>query len=284
MITRRRFVKLVGGAAAVATLPSCGDNVKPTRGLFFDEHQWATIDIATGIILPSDPDGLGARDALAVRYIDGLLVAFERFPDPPQIFAGGPNSGREPYADNRGLPSNTFPPADFRKFLPLSRVQEIAWRARIYGSDTTPLGPMQGWRDLYVDLVVRLDAAAKELDRANPLFVLLHPLDRATALDTVGADFPAYYQTLVDHTLEGTFAAPEYGGNAGLRGWQLAQYKGDSTPLGYAFFDTSSGIYLQRPDEPTSTATPGDTAEDFDPDIINTLTVAAVGSGGKRFF
>jgi hypothetical protein len=40
MITRRRFVQLVGtGAAALAT--GCGDNRKLPRGLFFDEHQWA---------------------------------------------------------------------------------------------------------------------------------------------------------------------------------------------------------------------------------------------------
>jgi len=285
MITRRRFVQLVGGGAAVLAA-SCGDNTKLPRGIFFDEHQWATIEAATEIVLP------GASAALAVRYIDALLVAFERFPDPPQIFAGGPFSGRRGYPDDAGAESTLFPNDDFAKFQRLSRVKDIAWRMRIYGSAQTPggdfndalLGPTPGWRDLYADLVTRLDHVAAQIDSKRQLFVLLSASDRNLALDTVAADFPGYWQALVEHTLEGTFGAPEYGGNAGLAGWKLARYEGDSAPLGYAYYDAAAGVYRERADQPTSQPTPGDVAEDFDPDILNVLTIAALGSGGKRFF
>ena len=68
MITRRRFVKLVGGAAALAALPiGCGDNDAQVRGLFFDAHQWATIDLVTGA------GALVGRGTLAA--VDGTTLA-----------------------------------------------------------------------------------------------------------------------------------------------------------------------------------------------------------------
>lgn len=268
MLTRRGFVKLVGiSTAAVA----CGDNLIVTRGLFFDANGFATIDLATDLVLP------GARDAKAIGYIDLLLAAFDR--SPPAIFGGGPYSGR-----NGG-------DASFARFLPLSRIQELAWRIRIFGSAQTPsgdfndalLGPTIGYRDLYLDGIARLDDVAATL-QPGTAFRDLGDQDRQLALDTVASDAPAFYQALVEHTLEGTFGAPEYGGNATLVGWQLARYDGDSAPLGHATYDAASDAYVDRADQPTTTASPGDEAEDFDADVINQLTIAAVGSGGKRFF
>ena len=38
---------------------------------------------------------------------------------------------------------------------------------------------------------------------------------------------------LFEHTIEGLYAAPEYGGNRGLAGWQDIAFPGDSQPRGY---------------------------------------------------
>jgi hypothetical protein len=286
VLTRRRFVKLMGGAAALAALPlpGCGDNITQPRGAFFDEHGWATIDAATESIFP------GAHAAMAVRYIDQLLSAFEAV-QTPRIFAGGPYSGRAPYPDPMGQASNRVPDNDWVHFVPLSRVKQIAWRVRIYGSAHTQggdfndalLGPVQGYRDQYTDLVHQLDLAAADVEPKQQ-FRYLSGLDQVTALSAVGANFPAYYATLLQHTLEGLFSAPEYGGNADTSGWQLANFDGDSAPLGYAFYDTSTNTWIERPEAPTSTSSPGDMNVAFDDDILDVLTVAAVGSGGKRFF
>jgi hypothetical protein len=287
VLTRRRFVKLVGGGALLAVLPAgCGDNISLTRGLFFDEAGWATIDLATGIIFPGER---GARDCMAVRYIDTLLAAFDA--TPPAIFAGGPFSGRTAFPDAHGAPTMQFPTNDFASFLPLSRVQELAWRMRLYGTAATPggafndglLGPTVGWRDLYLDGIQRLDVVASSIQE-HRAFRYLAPEDQSLALDTVASDKPEFWQALVEHTLEGMFGAPEYGGNELLLGWRLVGWDGDSAPLGHAVYDESTGAYVDNATKPTAQPSPGVVTEDFDADIINMLTVAAIGSGGKRFF
>ncbi len=296
MYTRRVFLRLLGVASAAAALPfpvGCGDNADADVPLFFDAHQWATVDAATALILPAAERGISASDARAVRYIDRLLAAFDQVSEaaPPTIFAGGPASGRQPAPDAHGKSTSAFPPADMATFLPLTRAQEIAWRVRIFGSAATPggdfndalLGPTVGWRDLYTDAVTRLDAVAAATS-PGATFLTLGPADQQIALATVSSEVSQFGQALIEHTLEGVFCVPEYGGNADRAGWRLARYDGDSIPLGHAVYDASIDAYVDRPEEPTSTPSPHAISEDFDSAILDALTVAAVGSGGKKFF
>jgi hypothetical protein len=263
MLTRRRFVLLVGGGAMVLAA-GCGDDIHPARGGFLDEHQWATLDAASELVLP------GARAARAVRYIDQLLTGLELAP--PRVYAGGPFSGRRGYPDTMGRETLFFPPDGFAAFLSLARVDELAWRARI-----------DGWRALYPQVVDELDRAAAAIDANRPALVLLAPADQARALAAFALAAPEDWQVLVEHVLEGTLAAPEYGGNADLVGWRLAGYDGDSAPLGYSFFDAAAGVARERPDQPTSGPSPADGDEDLDPDLLELLAQAAIASGGKRF-
>jgi len=39
---------------------------------------------------------------------------------------------------------------------------------------------------------------------------------------------------LFEHTIEGLYSVPEYGGNRGLAGWRDISYPGDSQPAGYS--------------------------------------------------
>lgn len=282
-LTRRGFVKLIGSTAALAYLPACGDDITFQSGLVLDAASWETIDLCTDILLP------GARDAKAVRYIDTLLAMFDV--DPVKAFAGGPYSGRTPFPAADGTASTSFPDNDFETFMPLSRVKDIAWRMRVFGSQLTPggdfndavLGPTIGYRDLYASGLRALDAAADGIAKGKTFRQLGHD-DQVLALNTAGADLPQFYNALLEHTIEGTFAAPEYGGNADLNGWKLARYDGDSAPLGHAQYVEATDQYVDRADQPTSGPSPGDQPETFDDDVIDLLTVAAIGSGGKRFF
>jgi hypothetical protein len=285
-ISRRTFLKITSAGAVVLIVPwtmeGCSDGEGRPR--FFTDAERAALDAATARILPTDEDP-GAREAHAVDYIEALLTAFEH--DPPLIFAGGPFSGRTPQPDSStGEPSDDFPENAFERFLPLTRVQEIAWRARIYGSASVPgadfndgvLGPTKGWRDLYREGLQALDAKSRELFDAD--FVGLVPEQQDEAL--AQTDF-AFTGPLIEHTLEGTFAAPEYGGNPELSSWRWARYDGDSQPLGFSVFDGPAGEYKELPATPVSQANPDEDFAGLQGEVLEFIETLATGLGGRRF-
>ena len=93
--------------------------------IWLTEQEYATLRAACAQMLPSDQGAPGAEEAGVADYIDGFLGAFTF--DPPRIWAGGPDLG-EARAATHG----------FATFIPLSRLDELAWRMRIEGSQGLP--------------------------------------------------------------------------------------------------------------------------------------------------
>ena len=87
---------------------------------FLTEHEHAVVARCADRLLPPHGAFVGGAAAGAADYVDLTLGAFAF--DPPRIWAGGPFSGRF-----GGAPG-------FDQFIPLSRVEELAWRTRIEGS------------------------------------------------------------------------------------------------------------------------------------------------------
>jgi hypothetical protein len=136
----------------------------------------------------------GAADAGVDDYVDGLLDAFAV--DPPRIFAGGPSSGR--FGGESA----------YARFLPLTRLQEIAWRERI-----------GDWQRVYRDGLAALGGG----------FVDAAPEQQ----DALIAAQDEFAEVAYAHACEGFYAAPEYGGNRDLAGWRLADWAGDVAPRGW---------------------------------------------------
>lgn len=176
---------------------------------FLTADERAVLAAAVDRLIPPAAGHAGAAALGAVDYVEGLLDAFSV--DPPRIWAGGPFSGRA-----------GGPPA-FDRFLDLSPLEELAWRTRIEGSLGIPererLGPVVGWQARY-----------------------------RSGLAALGADFPAltgedqdarlaadmeFRHLVYEHAVEGTYAAPEYGGNRDLGGWMAIGFPGDVQPRGY---------------------------------------------------
>src|SRR5690349_5525965 len=109
--------------------------------IFFTRDEYAVIEAACERLIPAAEGHPGARALGVADYVDGLLGAFPI--DPPRIFAGGPFSGR-----SGGEASSA-------NFFPLSRVEQLAWRTRIEGSQGLPErefnGPVTGWQQGYRD-------------------------------------------------------------------------------------------------------------------------------------
>lgn len=285
-IARRRFLKLTAAGAAALALPwSVGARCDVrARGRVFSPVERATLEAMAARIVPADADA-GAREAGVVDYIERLLTAFDF--DPPWVFAAGPFSGRAPFPARRtGSAATTFPENRFVYPVALSRTQEIAWRARLYGSANTHgagvndgvLGATPGLIDIYLNGLGAIDAFARGMF-GRPLAEL-----RADEQDRVlaGAD-ETFVRQVAEHTVEGMYAAPEYGGNRGLAGWRAISYEGDSQPLGYSIFDESRGTYSEIASRPVSRPDAGD-VPGFAAETLAFLSAIVAGAGGKRFF
>ena len=176
---------------------------------YFDPESYAVIEAACERLIPTTEDHPGARALGVAEYLDGLLGAF--LVDPPRIWAGGPFSGRHGGE------------ASFGRLLPLSRLEELAWRTRIQGSqgiaEREYNGPVVGWQQVYREGIAALGGDFPELT----------PEEQNARLDAV----PEFKHVLYEHACEGAYGAPEYGGNRDLAGWRAIRFPGDVQPRGY---------------------------------------------------
>jgi hypothetical protein len=177
---------------------------------FFTSHQAAVIEDATARIAPGPADDPaeaghpGAREADVTGYIDSMLGALGALDGAaPPIFAGGPWSNR-----------HTSGPDLMARFMTLDPVARIAWRRRL-----------QAWQQQYRQGIAALDKLAggdfTKADHAQQDKIL------------AGSAASAFTSLLFEHTVEGLYSVPEYGGNRGLVGWKDISYPGDSQPRGY---------------------------------------------------
>jgi gluconate 2-dehydrogenase subunit 3-like protein len=270
LLGRRQFLKALGVvlAAVSAPLTWVERTVAAARGRFLTASEFHTLEALCEVIIPADGDP-GARELGAARYIGALLSALDG--RTPRIFASGPFSNRNRFPDNdTGTASLARPRNAFRHFIPLTRVQDLRWRAELFGSAAVPgaefndaaLGPLTGLRDIYRNGIAQLDALAKTSKGAP--FADLSSTDQAdvfAAADQAGIGFDprrgvGFIDLLIQHTLEGCFAVPEYGGNRHGQGWRMIGLEGDDQPLGYSIFSRQTNGYNERPDHPMSTPNP----------------------------
>jgi hypothetical protein len=122
----------------------------------------------------------------------------------PVIFAGGPWS-------NRHAPG----PDLMASFVPPDPVSRIAWRRRL-----------AGWQQQYTQGITLLDTLA------GGDFTVAAPADQDEIL--ARSEVSTFLSLLFQHTIEGMYSNPEYGGNRGLAGWKEIGFPGDTQPLGYS--------------------------------------------------
>ena len=214
----RRAV-LVGAAAVTLSGLLLESRTRAAAGAgyrFLTPHQVAVVTEATARLVPGptdDPAEIGhpgAREADVVRYVDTLLSAFDE--SPPRIFAGGPWSNR-----------HTSGPDLAAQFVPLQEPQNLAWRARV-----------ADLRTRVADAVVALDDAAAADGLGD--FVAAPTVEQ----DRILASLADVREVLFSLTIEGMYSLPEYGGNAGLSGWQEIGWPGDVQPVGWSAAQVSA--------------------------------------------
>lgn len=276
LLGRRQFLQAAAVTAVLIAAPFARARraFAFARARFFTRHEMRTLEALCERIIPADVDP-GARALGAARYIAGMLMAFDRAR--PRIFAGGPFSGRTPFPDNdAGAPSGSRPANAFRTFLPLTRLQELRWRAEILGSASVPElaqidlqsgGPKKGLQTVYREALAKVDEVSQatkgrrfvDLGAADQDSVFMM-LDGGAFAPDPRRDNKTFITLLIQHTLEGCYAAPEYGGNrirnGQPQGWSMLGLEGDNQPLGYSIFSRALNDYVERPDHPMSTPNP----------------------------
>ena len=183
---------------------------------FLSEYEYEVVARCADLMLPPEGEFPGGGGAGTAEFVDRTLGAFDF--DPPRIWAGGPFSGR--FGGD----------ARFSAFLPLSRLEELAWRTRIEGSRGMPErewnGPVRGWQEVYRDGIATLGAAFLDLD----------PDAQEAALDAV----PEFTGLVFEHACEACYGPPEYGGNRDLAAWRAIGYAGDVQPRGWTDDEVSN--------------------------------------------
>jgi hypothetical protein len=210
---RRRAI--IAALPVAAGLAACTSSPKrkpqPATLGFFTEHQAAVVEAATARIAPGPKDDPaeaghpGAREAGVTGYIDTMLGALNHgVLQHDQVFAGGPWSNR-----------HTSGPDLMARFTPLSPVAQIAWRKRL----TT-------WQTQYTKGISQLD------ELAGGDFTKKPPAQQDKILSAKSVS--EFTSLLFEHTIEGLYASPEYGGNRNLTGWKEIGFPGDVQPRGYS--------------------------------------------------
>jgi gluconate 2-dehydrogenase gamma chain len=204
---RRRAI--IAAIPVAAGLAACTSSPKrepqPAALRFFTAHQAAVVEAATARIAPGPQDDPaeaghpGAREAGVTGYIDTMLASLQD----GKVFAGGPWSNR-----------HTSGPNLMARFAPLDPVAKIAWRKRL-----------TAWQDQYRLGIEHLDKLAGGDFTKKPRA----QQDKILATQSVSE----FTSLLFEHTIEGLYASPEYGGNRGLAGWKEIGFPGDIQPRGY---------------------------------------------------
>jgi hypothetical protein len=230
-LARREFLRLGRDLALLALFPGpalgewlAGASRPGGAGFFLDAGQMRTLRALCERFIPGppeDPDP-GAREAGAADYIDLLLGAFEQ--KPAHLFAGGPFSMREGGGHNQ-----------FADFIELDALEERIWRTRIEGSRGLPErewnGPVVGWQERYTRGLALLDQAARRLGAES--FADLPAWKARWLMRLATGELDEFLDLAFEHTLEGMYGAPEYGGNRGRVGWSYTRWPGDHQPHGY---------------------------------------------------
>jgi Gluconate 2-dehydrogenase subunit 3 len=204
-------------STAVLGAEGCTSSASSGRTLrFFTADQAAVVEAATARIAPGPADDPaeaghpGAREADVTGYIDSMLGALGSLDDAaPLVFAGGPWSNR-----------HTSGPDLMARFATLDPVARIAWRRRL-----------TGWQQQYRQGIATLDKlAGGDFTKASGA-----KQDKILVMSALSDFVPL----LFEHTIEGLYAAPEYGGNRGLAGWREIGFPGDIQPRGYTADEVS---------------------------------------------
>ena len=210
--SRRKFLKnsglTVGGLIAGGALGSLlGDNESPKTEvksepqktfenpnvalMYFTPEQYRITEAATERIFPKDHNGPGAKELLVAYYIDHQL-------------AGGWGTGTKEYTSGPFYPGEST--QGYQGRLNRQQIFEIGLKAIQDLSLKTYENPFEKLSEEEQDAILTEFAEGK--------------------VELIGMKSSYFFGVLRSATLEGAYADPLYGGNAGMEGWKMKNFPG----------------------------------------------------------
>ena len=200
------------------------------KGLFFDEHQWSTIEAAMARIIPTD-DHPGAKEAGTVQFVDQYLSGID------YVYAKPDGSGFEKLEGKRA--------EAWRRRIDIVReryvegLEELDRRSREqFDDDFVRLTDEQ--RDQILTNMERPEQQA-DLEKAQVTTGYGAPPEPAMQQTSTEIEID-FFPLLALHTRQGFYSDPIYGGNKDRVGWRLIGFDGPES-----LAETHAGRYTTRP-------------------------------------
>ncbi len=189
--------------------------------LFFDEHEWKTVEAAMARIIPTDHQP-GAREAGTVGFVDRYLSGIE------YVYAKPDGSGFEKLTGKRAEAWQQR--IDMLRETYAEGIEEMDRRSReSFGDDFRQLSAEQQDRVLTdMEASAPADDETLEEDQATAGFAPTEEAEPSEpamqqTLTEVELDF---FLLLVLHARQGFYSDPIYGGNKNRVGWEVLGFPG----------------------------------------------------------
>jgi len=190
------------------------------KRLFFDEHQWSSVEAAMARIIPTDHEP-GAKEAGTVEFVDRYLSGIDF------IYAKPDGSGFEQLEGKRA--------EAWRQRIDIARgkyvegIKELDRRSREqFGADFARLTDEQQDRvlaDMERPPQETEAAALQDVKTVSGYGAPVEPALQQTSTE-VELDF---FPLLALHTRQGFYADPIYGGNKDRVGWEVIRFPGPAS-------------------------------------------------------
>ena len=202
-----------------------------TQRLFFDEHQWSTIEAAMSRIIPTDRRP-GAKEAGTIEFLDRYLSGTGF------IYAKPDGSGFEKLQGKRREAWQQR--IDILRENYLEGIEELDRRSQAqFDADFVQLSADHQDRILAeMERPARQTEVALEQAEATAAWAPPEPAMQQTNTE-IELDF---FPLLALHTRQGFYADPIYGGNKNRVGWDLIGFDGPAS-----LAETHAGRYTTLP-------------------------------------
>jgi gluconate 2-dehydrogenase gamma chain len=166
--------------------------VRPGPWLYFTADEAAAIEAIVDRLIPPDDAGPGGRQAGCAVFLDRQLAG--SFGDSRRLYMRPPFANGTP---SQGLQSPTAPKESYRAAL---AALDVYCKATFAGQAFAALTPAQQ------------DQVLTGLDRSE--------------IKLKDVNGKAFFELMLQNTMEGFFADPIYGGNRDMAGWKLVGFPG----------------------------------------------------------